>query len=288
MLGTQRCQYLSIWHCHASIIGGKKTREYTGFVTQKLRDWQVTSLCLSFLICEQNKIKWKKKEILHFRGLLWRLNTQRLAARSQQSVIPTLTSIINIPIAEIRRFGLKRRLFSQEPKGEHGWGRTWVLWTPRQPKAFSWLYMLNKCLPTKKKKKKSVWPLTQSQKRRYWYKPVPRVLMITAGGTFGRLHGSRRGILSYPMDPQPPSLKEKMLPQTEFLWQAPPLCLPSLRNVPVKVKHVKSEREQWMVALVHCYANATQIGVLNLALMMPSCFVFQLPWHPFWDAPYRC
>lgn len=51
----------------------------------------------------------------------------------------------------------------------------------------------------------------------------------------------------------------------------------SLRNIPLKVKQVDSEREQWIVALVHCYANATQIGVLNLVLMMPSCFIFCLP-----------
>lgn len=65
--------------------------------------------------------------------------------------------------------------------------------------------------------------------------------------------------------------------QTEPLLHAPPPSLPSLRNVLVKVKHVNSEREQRVVALVHCYANGTQIGVLNLALMMPSCFVSQLP-----------
>lgn len=94
-----------------------------------------------------------------------------------------------------------------------------------------------------------------------------------------------RGILTCPSNPEP---SERTLSLTKSLLQALPLCLPSLRNVLVKVKQVNSEREQWIVALVHCYANDTQIGVLNLALMMPSCFVFQLPWHPFWDAQYRC
>lgn len=105
----------------------------------------------------------------------------------------------------------------------------------------------------------------------------------------------RRPIIS-PQDRAPPSYPVNCEPARRILWptewfplsQAPPLCLPSLRNAHVKVKQVDSEREQWIVALVHCYANATQIGVLNLALMMPFCFVFQLPWHPFWDAPYRC
>lgn len=32
-----------------------------------------------------------------------------------------------------------------------------------------------------------------------------------------------------------------------------------------------------MVAPVHCYANAAQIGVLNLALMMPFGFVSGFP-----------
>ena len=50
-----------------------------------------------------------------------------------------------------------------------------------------------------------------------------------------------RGLLTYSVNPRPP---ERMPSQTESLWQAPHLCLSSLRNVPVKVKHVNSEREQ--------------------------------------------
>ena len=58
----------------------------------------------------------------------------------------------------------------------------------------------------------------------------------------GRLSGSgHRGPLTYSGNPKPP---ERMLSQTESLWQAPHLRLSSLRNVPVKVKHMNSEKEQ--------------------------------------------
>jgi hypothetical protein len=77
----------------------------------------------------------------------------------------------------------------------------------------------------------------------YQYKGNPRALMrakeeISWGSSADPGH---RGLLTYCVNPKPP---ERMLSQTESLWQAPHLCLSSLRNVLVKVKHVNSEREQ--------------------------------------------
>lgn len=170
---------------------------------------------------------------------------------------------------------------SKGSKGESGWNTIWI--PISGPQGTSRLFLTLWCS----------WHVcwltgTNSEpEKMYLYKGSPRAPMgakeeIAWGSS---VDPGRRGLLTYSVNPRPP---ERMLSQTESLWQAPHLCLSSLRNVPVKVKHVNSEREQWILALVHCYANVTQIGVLNLALMMPSCFVFQFPWYPFWDALYRC
>lgn len=83
----------------------------------------------------------------------------------------------------------------------------------------------------------------------------------------GKLRGSRRQVSPYHpanLDWIPSASLSSLppLPSGTFLW---------------RWNTVNFEREQWVVALVHCYANVTQIGVLNLALTVPSCFVFPFP-----------
>lgn len=116
------------------------------------------------------------------------------------------------------------------------------------------------------------WDANSEPEKMYSYKPGPRAPMSSTGETAWAAQWVQDTADSLPTPWIPNLQKGCSLSQTESLLQAPCLCLPSLRNVLVKVKHVNSEREQWIVTLVHCYANVTQIGVLNLALMMPSCF----------------
>lgn len=181
----------------------------------------------------------------------------------------TLTSILITSVAEIRRFQLPdMNELSQGPKAESG--RTWapVLELQGTPGFFldlticsvnvCWLEdMSGSCLTVRRE-------VVQTRSRsaldyHRGYRAGNSVLQ-EVGHSLPNLWIQSSGRDALPAWIPPPS--------GTFSWKWNMWIL-------------KSNSE---VALVHCYANAIQIGVLNLALMMPSCFVSHLPWNPFWDA----
>ena len=110
------------------------------------------------------------------------------------------------------------------------------LWTPRDFKAFFDLMMLMACLLTDRHYFRARKDVPVQRKSQSTHEGQRRDFMGQLSRS--RAQGRKK---TYSVNPKPP---ERMLSQTESLWQAPHLCLSSLRNVLVKVKHVNSEREQ--------------------------------------------